>query len=410
MLVLLLAVAGCAGGGPGYVPNETAHLPIDAYVTTRVDSTGATVPVVRVEAPYRSLVFQRDGDGFVASLRVQVTAWRDGQQEGGGVATATAQAATFAATRTPQCLYVEVPLVVRGTQGVQLEVDSLVPGTSRVWRQRLELSPRAVAMMPVAVLAVDVQPPAGADGAHVVTAHDDTVTVAVRLRATGAAAWPAGGVHLTTILGGGGREQPARSSLPLDPACAEADTTVRLRWPAAGLPFGRTDLDVVLEAREGDQLERLPFGPRRALLVLRVDLADDHAWRQHVGWLDGLVPAAAIDSLRLLPADERQAAWAATWDQIAGATAEEPALAETAHLRRVVEADERFGQFGRGALSDRGRAYVRYGEPDRIEQNLDDLSRTGVWEVWHYPARNLRLVFYDANAINDFRLVEVRQD
>jgi GWxTD domain-containing protein len=146
------------------------------------------------------------------------------------------------------------------------------------------------------------------------------------------------------------------------------------------------------------------------VLVLRVPYGNDRAWRQHVGWLDGLLSAGAADSLRAVPAGGRAAAWTAAWTRIAAAATEEPELAATAHLRRVAEADDRFGQFGRGALSDRGRAFVRYGEPESIEQALDDLSRVGVWETWHYPSRNLLLVFYDANAINDFRLVEVRQD
>jgi len=410
LVALSLAVAGCYGGGPGFVPRDTAHLPLDAFVTVRVDTTGATVPVVRVEAPYLSLVFRRDGEAYVASLRAQVTVWDDGRQMGGGVASADVRVGNYAATRSTQRLCVEVPLVLRGTGRVQLDVESLVPGTSRVWRHHLELSPNAVAIMPVIIRDVDVHPAAGADGGHTVTAGDDTVTIGVHLRATGVTAWPTGGVRVTTILTGAGREQPDRVSLPLSPACAAADTTVHLVWSAASLPFGRTEVEVVLEAREADQLERLPFGPRRELLVLRVPLADDHAWRQHVGWLDGLVSAAAIDSLRQLPDDRRRDAWDATWTEIAASSGEEPALAETAHLRRVAEADDRYGQFGRGALSDRGRAHIRYGEPERVEQTIDDLSRTGVWEVWHYPSRNLRLVFYDANAINDFRLVEVRQD
>jgi GWxTD domain-containing protein len=215
---------------------------------------------------------------------------------------------------------------------------------------------------------------------------------------------------LTTTLTGAGREQPERLSLPLGPAWATSDTTLRHRWSTASLPFGRTELEVVLEAREADEVERLPFGPRCELLVLRVPAADDRAWRQHVGWLDGLLPAAEIDSLRQLPEDRRPAAWATAWGRIAARSADESTPAQTAHLRRIAAADDRYGQFGRGALSDRGRAYIRYGEAERVEQTLDDLSRTGVWEVWHYPSRGLRLIFYDANAINDFRLVEVRQD
>jgi GWxTD domain-containing protein len=411
---LLLALAGCAGSGTGSVSRDAIGTSPDAYITTRADTTGRLVPVVRVEIPYRSLVFLRDGEGYAADLRVEVTAWREGRQAGGGVGSGRARVTGYPATRTQERLYVDVPLVVRGEGPVQLEVASVVPRTARRWRQQLELSPRAVAMMPVAILAVEVQPAAGGDGAHVVTAGDDSVTVAVHLRASGAT-WTAAGVRVILILDGAGRAQPERLAVSVAPPETEndahfGDSTIRQRWPAAWFPFGRTALTVELEAREGDRVERLPFGPRRELLVLRVPLQDDRAWRQHVGWLDGLLPGTAIDSLRALDADHRLAAWADVWTQVGAATGDEPLLAQTSHLRRVADADDRFGQFGRGALSDRGRALIRYGEPQSVEQTLDDLSRTGVWEIWLYPSRNLRLVFYDANAINDFRLVEVRQD
>jgi GWxTD domain-containing protein len=406
----VLGLNGCAGGGPSLNAPGEPQLPLDAYVSTRVDTTGRLAPLVRVEAPYRSLVFQRDGEQYVADLRVQVTAWRDGGQVGGGVTASRARAGSYQATRANGVLVVEVPLLVRGEGPVKLGVEAVVPRTARRWLRRLEFSPRAVGLMPVTILGVEVLPPADGAGEHVVTTADDTVTLAVRLRRIGSGAWPAGGVRVTTSLAGGGREQPQLLGLPLAPGWAGADTTLRQSWPAESLPFGRTTVDLALEAREEAQVERLPFGPTVALLVLRVPFADDRPWRLHVGWLDGLLPGTVADSLRALPAVARAPAWAGVWQRIAAAAGEPPALAETAHLRRVAEADDRFGQFGRGALSDRGRAYIRYGEAERVEQTLDDLAGAGVWEVWHYPSRGLRLVFYDANAINDFRLVEVRQD
>jgi GWxTD domain-containing protein len=406
----LLALAGCAGGRPPFTAPGEPALPLDAYVTTQLDTTGRVEPVVRVTAPYRSLIFRRDGERYAADLRVQVTAIRDGRQAGGGVNTVSVHADTYQETRSVVTLVVEVPVLVRGEGAVRFDVEALVPRTSRTWRRQLDFSPRAAALMPASILAVEVTPPADADGTHVLTAADDSVTVAVRLRATGAPEWPAGGARVALSLTPAGSDAIRRRELPLAPGQAAADTTLRQSWSVASLPFGRASLEVALEARDGTQVERLPFGPTITLLVLRVPLDDDHAWRQHVSWLDGLVPASTVDSLRTLPAAERAAAWAATWERIATQTAEPARAAEVTHLRRIADADARFGGFGRGALTDRGRALIRYGEPERVEQTLDDLSRTGIWEVWHYPSRRLRLIFYDANAINDFRLVEVRQD
>jgi hypothetical protein len=55
--------------------------------------------------------------------------------------------------------------------------------------------------------------------------------------------------------------------------------------------------------------------------------------------------------------------------------------------------------------SDRGRIYVRFGEPDKIEQVSDQYDR-GEYEIWRYYGLDRVFVFYAQSVGGDYRLVE----
>ena len=74
-------------------------------------------------------------------------------------------------------------------------------------------------------------------------------------------------------------------------------------------------------------------------------------------------------------------------------------------LRRVRIAGQRYAKFGAGWRSDRGRVYIRYGEPDRIERTADRINR-GEYEVWSYLGLNRTYVFYAQNLGSEYRLIE----
>ena len=74
------------------------------------------------------------------------------------------------------------------------------------------------------------------------------------------------------------------------------------------------------------------------------------------------------------------------------------------HLLRIVDADARYGGFGRGALSDRGRVFIRWGEPDRVETARDARLPGASWEIWIYEDEQRRFHFHDAHGMGDFRL------
>jgi len=408
LLVAGLGLAASACGPPPVTLTDPARnrLPLEAWVSVTQDTTGAVRPGVSVAVPYRSLIFRNDERGLVSVLRVQAVALRDGRQVGGGVAAATARVAGTGEAASGRELRLMAPLQVRGTAPVELEVHARVVGTERVWLRRLQFAPGSLAAMPVWIEDVKTDLAVGDEaGARVLPPDAERLALAVRLRRQrGGPDWPPSGIDLVTEVSAASLDAPRQRRSAVAPL-ADADTlNLEQVWPVTRLPFGRLRIGVALEARRDQEVVRLPREPALEVVNLAVPVADDRTWRRHLQWLDGVIAAAARDSLRDLAAAERPTAWQAVWRAVGAARELAPAAAERQHLLRIVAADDRFSAFGRGALSDRGRVYIRWGEPARVETFADPHTPGAVWEIWIYPERGRRVLFHDAHGFGDFRL------
>lgn len=418
-LALLAAFAVPAAGQPR--PGERdlegpgGRSNLRAVVVTSVDSSGVEIPLVRVTLPYRSLVFTRTRDGYRAAVRAVVVAARGDERVGGGVGEAEARAPDYAATRGDGQLVCDVPLRLRGEAPVDLRVTAEVQGTSRRWKERLAWRPGSGLTVPLYFADVRLDLPSGAGGAALLAGAADTLRATVVLgRRPSVAAWPVGGVTLVArvapLEGARRRRDDGEGEVVrrwvLDPAPPRAPAqTRRVEIPAARLPFGRLALSLWLESGLGDAAERLPCDPPREFVNLALRTEDDLEWQRHVGWLEGIADDEQRRRLRQVPAGERLGAWRALWERAAAQSGVPAADLERAHLLRVVEADRLFGDFGRGALSDRGRILIRYGTPDSVEHRADDLSYDGRWEIWYYHDERLAFTFFDAHNLGDYRLV-----
>jgi GWxTD domain-containing protein len=279
-----------------------------------------------------------------------------------------------------------------------------VPGTVRSWRRELALAPRTLRAAPLLVADTRVGPGAAPD-TLLLADETTTLTLGVGLIRPAAASWPDEGVGVRVEVVADGDRHATLQTRRLDVAPAAADTSWReLDLPTAELPFGRSVLSIVLQWRHDGEDLRLPHQPGLPVVNLRVPFTDDEAWARHVGWLDGVASEARRDSLLATPAPGRQSSWDALWSDVAsGADLPAEALSRR-HLRRIVAADARFGGFGRGALSDRGRVFVRRGPPDEVETVADGHLPGAVWEIWTYRRPALRFFFHDAHGMGDFRL------
>ncbi len=405
-------LAGCGGSQEyGRGASAGADQPLTASVVSRVDSLGLDVPSVRIAVPFRSLVFQKiDGD-YRAGILVQVVARRDAEQVGGGVDRAEVRVPTDQDTRGHGELNCVVPLVIRGDAEVDLEVTVTGWHTSRIWRRHLTYSPRAVMGLPLYFRRFTWNLPAADASTPLLGLDIDTLHAAIDLGRTPVPErWPAADVELVFRIKPTSAEGDLVNRLVITADdVGPTGLSVPIRLGADQIPFGRAVLQLELTAELAAGRAVLPDAAPQRFVNLQLQWRDDRQWRQQVTWLTGLVPQPERDRLSELPLPERSAAWDTAWTQLARQEGTPVREAQRAHLLRIIEADDRFGRFGRGSLSDRGGVLIRYGEPTRIDRHAGDSAREEQWEVWYYPALGLRFTFVDRHGLGDYRLQETRE-
>lgn len=406
LLATVFATAAAARAAPSPFESREPHTGLQTTVLVRYDDDGLPQPVVQVTVPYRSLVFRRRDGVFRAAVRVTVVAQRGRSRVGGGVGQAEAVLPDYRATRGEGQLVCETPVPVRGEGLVTLQVRTEIVGTSLRWSERLTHAPTTGASrVPLYCEAVDWNAESVPGQAALLGPGEDSLRVTCRLRRRpGAVPWPERGVALVlSIRGERDEAQPAvrRRLFVDDPGVSAFGVTCT--WSTEGLPFGRLELTGWLELAEPGG-EQVVIGGARPFANLHVRWEDEADWRRQVGWLEGRLEGDARQRLLRTPTAQRPAAWRAAWEALAATHGGHSGELERAHLLRIIEADAQFGQFGRGALSDRGRVYIRHGAPDSVERHGDDLSREGQWEIWYYYALRLTFTFYDAHGLGDYRL------
>lgn len=74
---------------------------------------------------------------------------------------------------------------------------------------------------------------------------------------------------------------------------------------------------------------------------------------------------------------------------------------------RRVDFTNRTFSFSRkdGWKTDRGRVYIVFGPPDRVERSTPSTYSQGEYEVWYYEALREKFVFFDEYGFGDYRLV-----
>lgn len=399
--LVMLAIMACGPPPQARWADQPRHA-LSAWVTVEAAADGRLAPVVEATVPQRALVFEQQPDGsFEAQLDVSVTARRGDRQAGGGVGAATARVVDVTDARSDTPVRVRVPLLLRGQEPVSLEVTASQRGTVRRWQRTLSLSPATLAAAPLVIERADMP----ASGRELDAAMEALTISLTCLRPARAGEWPAAGVAIwSEVTGPAGEVAVARRTEVPGLPPAGSTLAVDVSWPVGELPFGRLVVGLGLQWRHAGEPLRLAHEPLLEVVNLQVPLASDPAWRQHLDWLDGLVADDRLDSLRDLPAAARTEAWRGLWGDLGARQGLSPEDARQQHLRRVVLADDRFGGDRRGALTDRGRVLVRWGEPDRIEHVADPRVPGAFWEIWTYDVPGLRFSFHDAHGLGDFRL------
>jgi GWxTD domain-containing protein len=155
-------------------------------------------------------------------------------------------------------------------------------------------------------------------------------------------------------------------------------------------------------AAEGGKLDARS-AVRLDLDVTRAMLAD--YFEDTLEILSLIAASGELQSLETASPEMREEEWRKFWQRRDPdpSTADNEALEEL--LNRVRTASSRYSKFGHAWRTDRGKVYIRYGEPDKVEQTADRMNR-GEYEVWTYVAQGRTFVFYAQYSGGEYRLVE----
>jgi GWxTD domain-containing protein len=111
-----------------------------------------------------------------------------------------------------------------------------------------------------------------------------------------------------------------------------------------------------------------------------------------------------VDTMRGLAADAQTTQWEAFWRRRDPTPETVRNEYQIEFFRRLRYATQHFLGFGPGWRSDMGRAYIRYGPPDQIEQRQATGSQPGL-EIWYYNQPYRRFVFGDREGFGRYVLL-----
>jgi len=126
--------------------------------------------------------------------------------------------------------------------------------------------------------------------------------------------------------------------------------------------------------------------------------------------LQYIASEAELDELRSASAERQRVLFEEFWKKRAKAARPglNPEMAE--YYRRVDYATENFGTLRDpdGMKTDRGKAYILYGPPAKVERLLTPGADPR--EIWSYPNLRKRLIFVDASRRGEYKLLETQSE
>lgn len=422
LLVLSILVAGCGSWGrvgpqPGPTQAETltqlldvnavyrrlgrltgpAPVPFVASVAFFGGAGDSTVAVVALSLESRNLVFQRDGDGFLARYRVEITATPSAG--GGAVRSARDQSvrvARFAETQRndESVLYQEGLTLSPGAWRFVVQVADQGGGKTSRAEGEFTVPALGPGTTTAPVLAYQVR----GRGTR-------ATPVAIILNPRGALAY--GGDSAMAYVEAYGLAAPTRIPIAIIDARDSVVLSDSLRFEGGREVEGSvlrfapstTSLgELRIVAGTGDQARSTT-----ALVSFSTGWVITN-FDDMVSLLRYFPPSLDLDSLRKAPPSERARLWQAFYRNTDPNSATPANESLDRYFARMAYANQRFRDEGtQGWRTDRGEVLIRMGEPDEVF----DASPTSEGRLirWGYTRYNLTLYFVDESGFGRFKLV-----
>jgi GWxTD domain-containing protein len=179
------------------------------------------------------------------------------------------------------------------------------------------------------------------------------------------------------------------------------EDTFLLTFDAGAWPPGQYAVNLHVSGAGGKLDARA--GTRLSLDVTRAML--DEYFEDTMEILALIATESELQALDVATAEMREQEWREFWRRRdpEPSTPENEALEEL--LKRVRYASENYARYGKAWKTDRGKVYIRYGRPDRVERTPDQVNQ-GEYEIWHYDGESRSFVFFATYAGGQYRLVE----
>ena len=153
------------------------------------------------------------------------------------------------------------------------------------------------------------------------------------------------------------------------------------RFDVADLPTGTYFLEIALRDPVAGP-SSLPIGKSRGAFQIVWDRKLERLKDSELtAYARVLLPAQQFEEFTLLDRGGREAYLQALWDRYDPTTPGEPSALESVFYARVRQAEEKFGGWPKGLISDRGRVFVRFGEPDEVSVQLNPQDEELLWQV-----------------------------
>jgi GWxTD domain-containing protein len=402
-----------ATGGPPDLPTRSLEPPI-FYVDTTIFLGESGAPGVRVtfSVPYSQLHFsKREGGGYETSFELVAIFYdRNRRQVAGDIWRHQVTADLYRDTSSQRKTFSTAKEFVLppGDYTLEVRMSSVGVENGSTAARRVQVSKPAI--QAVALSAIEIGTCADSLAGSVDSERAGFVPSFTR-RFGDPLPWVCarGEVFFRNLAG----EEPIRLRLRVLGARDQVETEEAFSLPVAG---ARTAFTVPVPVRElGPGTYKVELLAERAgeraigARNLEIDASRINIERNYDDYVElarYFLGDEEINQLRNVPEAERRERWEAFWKERDPDpdTPENERLDE--FLSRVRTAADRYAARGEpGWRTDRGRVYIRYGEPDDIEQVAQGFN-TPAYEIWRYVNRNLTFVFADSTGFGDFVLVQ----